>query len=164
MNGQWPSKTFSNEYLLRLPIRDSLPQNGSSTLRISIVDLSPDLETNDLPDIARTQIAREESACLQARRWLFCDSTPLTTQFYSEEMFGRAAESIIENAKRQYHHTILCAPDFPFSQDGTRQDAAFRQRQHDWYVAELNRSGTSYIEAVGSVESRVNSVVRYLQQ
>jgi HTH-type transcriptional repressor of NAD biosynthesis genes len=32
-----------------------------------------------------------------------------------------------------YDTILLCAPDFPFVQDGTRRDTEFRTMQHNWY-------------------------------
>ncbi|HKS16157.1 MAG TPA: AAA family ATPase, partial [Planctomycetota bacterium] len=95
------------------------------------------LDFDDLERIGRTQVEREESAARTAFRFLFCDSSPLTTLFYSRHLFGRATRDLERLAERPYDVTILCAPDFPFVQDGTRQPEAFRTHQHEWYVEEL---------------------------
>lgn len=110
---------------------------------------------DDLHAIAVEQIAREEAAALSARRWLFCDTTPLVTAFYSEEMFGRVDSALSTMAGRRYDHILLCAPDFDFVQDGTRRDAAFRQRQHDHYAQALASEGLPYTEVSGSVAKRL---------
>lgn len=109
----------------------------------------------DLHAIAVEQIAREETAALSARRWLFCDTTPLVTAFYSEAMFGRVDPALGTMAKRRYDHILLCAPDFDFVQDGTRRDAAFRQRQHDHYAQALAAEGVPYTEITGSIAERL---------
>lgn len=120
------------------------------------------LERDDLPRIAQTQLARETDVSLRAHRYLFCDSTPLTTLFYMWEMFGDVSPALEADAATPYDHTILCAPDFGFVQDGTRRDAAFRQRQHEWYVAELDRRGIAYHLARGSISERIDSITRHL--
>ena len=109
---------------------------------------------DDLPLIARTQIAREEAACLRANRFVFCDTTPLTTLFYCRDLFGSAPPELEAAALRQYDLTILCAPDFPFVQDGTRQDAAFRQRQHEWYEQSLTARGRPWGIVAGTLHER----------
>lgn len=54
------------------------------------------LDFDDLLEIAREQVRREETALLDPaiRRFLFCDTTPLTTLFYLNELFNRAAPEL----------------------------------------------------------------------
>jgi NadR type nicotinamide-nucleotide adenylyltransferase len=111
----------------------------------------------DLLRIAEEQVRREEEA-MRANRWLFCDTTPLTTLFYSREMFGRAEPTLEALAGRRYDETLLCAPDFPFVQDGTRQSEGFRLKQHEWYLAELARRGIRYRLLTGTFEERIGQV------
>jgi NadR type nicotinamide-nucleotide adenylyltransferase len=112
----------------------------------------------DLPLIARVQIRREEGAVDVARAFIFCDTSPLTTLFYSLEMFGRAEPELLLAAQRPYSLVVLCAPDFPFVQDGTRRDEAFRQQQHAWYESQLAARGVSYVIAGGSLNKRTQFV------
>jgi HTH-type transcriptional repressor of NAD biosynthesis genes len=113
------------------------------------------LEYPDMVRIAREQIAREASAAGSARAFVFCDTSPLTTLFYSQEMFGRAEPELELAAQRPYDSVILCAPDFPFVQDGTRRDDAFRRQQHAWYESELAARGVAYVLVRGSLETRI---------
>jgi NadR type nicotinamide-nucleotide adenylyltransferase len=113
------------------------------------------LDRADLLAIALEQVRREDAALLAAHRFLVCDSTPLTTRFYAEEMFGDVDPRLAAVAARRYDVTFLCAPDFPFVQDGTRQDAAFRDRGHAWYLRELARAGVAFTELRGAVDARV---------
>jgi nicotinamide riboside kinase len=82
----------------------------------------------------------------------------LTTLLYSQEMFGRADVELVALAARPYHHTILCEPDFDFVQDGTRRDDAFRRRQHEWYLRELEARGVAYRVVGGALDARVARV------
>jgi len=97
------------------------------------------LDCEDMLHIARTQIEREEKAAETANRWVICDTTALTTRFYSEALFGRVDQKLDRLAERRYDRIFLCAPDFEFVQDGTRQPAEFRGRQHRWYLEQLER-------------------------
>lgn len=110
---------------------------------------------DDLLHIARTQLAHERELAVSARRWLFCDTSPLTTLLYSHDLFGRADPELECLATRHYDHVFLCAPDFPFVQDGTRRGDAFRQTQHALYVRELEGRGTPFTLLTGSLEQRV---------
>jgi len=120
------------------------------------------LAYDDLLKIGREQLQREAAAAGQARRWLFCDTSPLTTYFYCVEMFGRAEAALLELAGHDYDLVVLCAPDFPFIQDGTRRDDSFRLRQHAWYQAELARRGIAFVHVAGSVDERVRQVAQVL--
>jgi HTH-type transcriptional repressor of NAD biosynthesis genes len=120
------------------------------------------LDYEDMTRIAREQIRREDSAAESARAFVFCDTSPLTTLFYSVEMFGRAEPELVLEAKRSYSLVVLCAPDFPFVQDGTRRDDAFRQQQHAWYETEFAARGVGYTIAKGSLVTRIESVRRLL--
>jgi len=112
------------------------------------------LAYEDLVLIAREQVRREEKAVNTARRFLFCDTSPLTTLFYSLDMFGDAEAELQRAAQRQYSVIVLCAPDFPFVQDGTRRGEAFRQQQNLWYETQLADRGVSYVTARGSLDER----------
>ncbi|WP_215407847.1 AAA family ATPase [Janthinobacterium sp. JC611] len=120
------------------------------------------LAYDDLLKIGREQLRREAQALLAARRWLFCDTSPMTTYFYCVEMFGRAEQELAQLAEHRYDLVLLCAPDFPFIQDGTRRDEDFRARQHAWYQAELARRGIAFVEVSGPVDDRVRQVAQLL--
>lgn len=120
------------------------------------------LNYDDLLKIGREQLRREAQALLAARRWLFCDTSPLTTYFYCVEMFGRAEQELAQLAGHRYDLVLLCAPDFPFIQDGTRRDEDFRARQHAWYQAELARRGIAFVDVAGSVDERIRQVAQVL--
>lgn len=117
---------------------------------------------DDLLRIGRTQVAREGELAGQCRRYLVCDTTPLTTLFYCRELFGRAEAELEQLAERHYHHLFLCADDFPFVQDGTRQDETFRRRQNQWYEQELTRRGWPFTRLTGSLQQRIEQVLHSL--
>ena len=116
------------------------------------VEKGGNLEFDDLLFIARRQVDRERRLAEQANRYLFCDTSPLTTLFYCLDQFGKSSEELVALAERTYALTVLCAPDFEFVQDGTRREPEFRLRQHDWYVRQLRQRGIPCIEVHGSVE------------
>lgn len=121
-----------------------------------------ELRFEDMLAIAREQIAREDAARDDATGWLVCDTSPLVTMFYSEAMFARVDPELCRLAKRDYDATILCAADFAFVQDGTRQDDAFRGRQDQWYRDQLYRAGIPYSIVQGDLFARVDAAVNHL--
>ena len=120
------------------------------------------LEFGDMLHIAQIQVEREAILCRDARNWLVCDTSPLTTWWYSIEMFGRADPQLTALAERPYDKVLLCAPDCPFEQDGTRRDEAHRDRQHAWYLEQLTQRGLEHLLLCGSVEQRLAQAVLYL--
>jgi NadR type nicotinamide-nucleotide adenylyltransferase len=120
------------------------------------------LRPDDLLHIAAIQIERENAAVRSALRYVFCDTSPLTTLCYSECWFQRADPWLQQAAQRRYALNVLCAPDFPFVQDGTRADEAFRQRQHEWYHRRLPVLDSPWMPAGGDVGNRVEMVRRWL--
>lgn len=89
------------------------------------------LTADDLLHIAREQVRREQQA--EANRYLICDTSPLTTLFYTLDQYGHAPQELHQLAEREYSLVVLCGAEFPFVQDGTRQGEAFRARQQAWY-------------------------------
>ncbi|MGE8212483.1 AAA family ATPase [Stenotrophomonas sp.] len=112
------------------------------------------LQEADLLHIAQTQIAREEALLETASTWLACDTSPLTTLMYAQAMFGRADPLLQALSARHYDLVLLCAPDVPFVQDGTRRDADFRRWQHGWYLRALEARQLPYRQLRGSWQQR----------
>ena len=98
---------------------------------------------------------REDKAAARARDFLFCDTTPLVTLFYCRSMFGRADPRLEALAERRYDHSLLCAPDIPFVQDGWREDDAFRRTQHEFYLQRLLAGGQPFTLIEGPWEARL---------
>lgn len=112
------------------------------------------LQEKDLLHIAQTQVAREEDLLGAANVWLVCDTSPLTTLLYAEAMFGRADPTLLELAQREYDLVLLCDPDVPFVQDGTRRDEEFRHWQHRWYLRELEARKIPFLQLRGIWQQR----------
>jgi nicotinamide riboside kinase len=91
-----------------------------------------------------------------------CDTSPLTTLVYALLDHGAPSREIVTLSRRQYDLIVLCSPDFPFEQDGTRRDAAWRAAQHEMTLALLRRRRLSFLEVSGSVQERVTQVVEKL--
>jgi HTH-type transcriptional repressor of NAD biosynthesis genes len=109
----------------------------------------------DMRAIAEDQLALEDRLALQAQRWLVCDGSALTSAFYSEYDYGAVDPAVRALAARPYAHTFVCAPDFPFVQDGTRRGAAFRDTQHRWYLDTLNSMGIAFTVLHGPLAARL---------
>ena len=116
------------------------------------------LTLDDLVDIGRIQVEREEALLSRAKRHLFCDTSPLTTLGYAGWMFQAQPASLRQAASRPYDLVVLCEPDFGFVQDGTRRDEAFQREQQAWYDSQLATRGEPVVRVRGSVQDRVEQV------
>ena len=110
--------------------------------------------------IATTQRAREDEACAQARRFLFCDTTPLMTALYSRVYWGRVdARLAALDARHDYAFTLVTAPDTPWEPDGLqRESEEVRQMVHRMLVETLAARGIAYVLLEGSLAQRVRQV------
>lgn len=127
------------------------------------IEKNGQLVFEDLLHIAQVQIARENRLAAQSTNWLFCDTSPLTTAFYSEALFDNVDPSLWELADRKYDVMFLCDADIAFEQDGHRADAAFRQTQQDWYRAQLKARNIPYTVLNGSLDTRIATVLDALK-
>ena len=118
---------------------------------------------DDLLAIATEQLRRESAGRDGARAFLFCDTSPLTTLFYSRHLFSRAEPLLEELATRAYDHVFLCEADFAFEQDGTRSGVEFQALQQDWYRRELKARGVAFHSLGGSVAERIERVSRLIR-
>ena len=121
------------------------------------------LSEADLLDIAKEQVRREDEAAGHSRPFLFCDTSPLTTWGYSLWMFGRPSDELALLAQRPYDLYVLCEPDFPFVQDGTRRDESFRTTQQAWYENQLSVPTNAIVRVTGPIAKRIESLVAHLE-
>ncbi len=125
-------------------------------------ELRATLGVDELLAVARKQVSLEAEAAQQARGWLVCDTTPLTTLQYCLHDHGHAPPELHELARRPYDLTVVCEPDFDFVQDGCRRDEGFRAAQQAWTWARLAESGVPCLAVRGSVQARVQQVLAHL--
>ncbi len=116
----------------------------------------------DLLKVGHEQIRREDQALSSANGYLFCDTSPLTTAGYGLWMFGRVQPELASLADREYDAVIVCKPDFPFVQDGSRREEAFRDQQYAWYLQQTAKLKCPVLKVEGTVAERVLSVAQWL--
>lgn len=126
---------------------------------------------DDMLYIGQTQAMLEDEAAHAVVQYsgtkqpiVICDTTPLTTLFYSYSWYnGFVDEELIKLAfDRPYSLYVLCAPDIPFDQDGTRIGEEFRMEAHMWYQEILTEREIPYIVVEGTTEGRVAKVMKEL--
>ena len=116
------------------------------------------LAYDDLRAIGVRHVADEDDALARATRGAFVDTTPLTTLWYSIDGYGKADPELVGLSWRQYDLTLVCAPDFPFVQDGSRSSDDFRLRHDRWIRATLAARGVDFVDVRGPIAARVAQV------
>jgi NadR type nicotinamide-nucleotide adenylyltransferase len=121
---------------------------------------------DDQLGIARTQRAREDAmaASPQARRWLFCDTTPLMTAVYSRIYWGRVPPELLAlEAAHDYSATLVAGLDLPWVPDGLmRESEEVRQRVHECLLAVLRERGIPFTLLEGDLPQRLRQVEELL--
>jgi len=130
--------------------------------RLRWEELRETLSADELLQVARKQVEWEEEHALQARGWLVCDTTPLTTLQYCLFDHGQDPTELQTLAQRHYDLTVVCLPDFDFVQDGCRRDGTFRAQQHAWTMARLAEMRVVPLLVSGLAPERLSQVLDHL--
>ena len=116
-------------------------------------------ESDQYP-IACTQRERENALAARARRFLFCDTTPLMTALYSRQYWGRVDPQLARlDACHDYAWTFVTAPDGPWEPDGLqRESEEVRQKVHRMLVETLDARRIPYVLLEGDLPQRTRQV------
>lgn len=116
----------------------------------------------DQPAIARAQRGREDALAgsKDARRFLFCDTTPLMTAVYSRIYWGRVPVELLEmEAAHDYAATLVAGLDLPWVPDGLqRESEEVRKQVHDCLLAVLRERGIPFTLLEGDLAQRLRQV------
>ena len=123
------------------------------------------LAPEQLVEIARGHLAREEQQLLEANRFLFTDTTPLTTLGFAMRYHGAAPEALarlVERSTSRYQATFLCGDDIPYDDTWDRSGPGSRAALQQWTVAELTARGNPFTVLTRSLEARLAAVAQHL--
>lgn len=117
---------------------------------------------HDQVEIARTQRAREDAMASspEARRWLFCDTTPLMTAVYSRIYWGRVPPDLLAlEAAHDYAYTLVAGLDLPWVPDGLqRESEEVRAKVHACLLEVLRERGIPFTLLEGDLPQRMRQV------
>jgi NadR type nicotinamide-nucleotide adenylyltransferase len=121
---------------------------------------------HDQVGIARTQRAREDAlaASPEARRFLFCDTSPLVTAVYSRIYWGRVPPELLEmEAAHDYAVTLVAGLDLPWVPDGLQRESEEVRRQvHECLLAVLRERDIPFTLLEGDLPQRLRQVEKLL--
>ena len=110
--------------------------------------------------IASIQQANENRYARAANKLLICDTNAFVTGTWHERYFGRRSptvDAIGRNDKVDLY--LLCHPDTPFDQDGTRDGENARDWMHRRFLEQLQSQELPFAEIMGPWERRNEEAV-----
>jgi NadR type nicotinamide-nucleotide adenylyltransferase len=121
---------------------------------------------HDQVEIARAQRERENAmaALPEARRYLFCDTTPLMTAVYSRIYWGRVPPELLAmEAAHDYAVTLVAGLDLPWVPDGLqRESEEVRKQVHGCLLDVLRERGIPFTLLAGDLPQRLRQVEELL--
>lgn len=119
------------------------------------------LDGLDWTELVRGQIASEEALAREANRILICDTDPLITTVWAEELLGDCPENLRQLAsERRYDLTLLTAPDVPWVSDVVRYLPDGGARFFSKCEQALQRANRRYVVVRGNWEERLAQAKR----
>lgn len=118
-------------------------------------NLNRDYTQNDLTQIAKGQLALEDSLAKNANRFLFCDTNLVVIKIWSEFKYNTCDPEIIKLLQeRTYTLHLLTDVDLPWEDDPLREHPDKREQLFTLYKSELQRSNTKFITIRGDYAAR----------
>jgi nicotinamide riboside kinase len=125
------------------------------------------LNVDDYVEIAVKHRRAEVEASLCARRYLFVDTSALTTLLLGY-CFGHIKDApadllrYADDCKDRYAHHFVCADDIPYEYDPARENEAWRGRIQKLVIQDLEARGIPYTILNGTVAERAARVRQVL--
>lgn len=128
-----------------------VPEYARTYLQGREADFGP----QDMIAIARGQRASEEALARAGRPLLVCDTDPLTTLLWSQELFGEVPEPLRTLAEHDHYDLTLCLNvDVPWVEDPLRLRPYEREGFLERCLEALRARGRRHIVISGSWEER----------
>lgn len=109
------------------------------------------------------QLALEEQLLPMANKILICDTTFITVKIWSEEMFGRSPQEVLDELPRHpYDLYLLLNIDLPWQDDPLRNFPTKREYFMDVWHKELGALNANYMLISGIGTDRYESAVKAL--
>ncbi|PKL41536.1 MAG: cytidyltransferase [Candidatus Riflebacteria bacterium HGW-Riflebacteria-1] len=124
------------------------------------------LTPEQLAEIARGHLLRENRMLLQARKYLFTDTNALTTRIFAYHYHGSAAaelEQIADACVARYDLYFVCDTDIPYEDSPDRSGDANRHEMQQQIIDDLLRRHIPYIVLSGTLEERKGQVSNVLR-
>jgi HTH-type transcriptional repressor of NAD biosynthesis genes len=125
------------------------------------------LTPEQLVEIARGHLEREEALLLSSRNILFVDTNAITTYVFALDYHGAALpelEELAQRAESRYDIVFLCGDDIPYDNTWDRSGDVKRHEFQQRIIEDLEARGLRYTLLEGSLEERIEKVERELRE
>lgn len=122
---------------------------------------------NQFEEIAPEHNRREDALTLQSRKYLFCDTNPITTYVFAKDYHGTAGPVLTRlamEAEKRYDLFFLCETDIPYHDTWDRSGDQKRKWFQDQIVGDLSERRIPFFRVSGTLEERVSQVNEVLRQ
>ena len=107
------------------------------------------------------QLALEEEYLPKANKLLICDTTFITVKIWSDQMFGRSPQEVLDELpKHPYDLYLLLDIDMPWEEDPLRDFPDMREHFMGVWHKELNEINANYVVISGIGQERYDRAVR----
>ncbi|MEY5068310.1 MAG: hypothetical protein RLZ47_172 [Bacteroidota bacterium] len=109
----------------------------------------------------RGQLELEKELLPKANKILICDTTFITVKIWSDQMFGKAPQEVLDELpKHPYDFYLLMNIDLPWEDDPLRDFPNMREHFMEVWHRELQELGANYTVISGQAEERLENAVR----
>lgn len=118
-------------------------------------------------EIAPEHNRREDALTLQARKYLFCDTSPITTCMFAKDYHGTAGPVLTRlatEAEKRYDLVFLCDTDIPYADTWDRSGDQKRKRFQQQIIGDLQERRVPFFRVSGGLEDRISQVDDVLRQ
>lgn len=123
------------------------------------------LTKEQLVELAKGHLARENEALLKANKYLFVDTNAITTYMFSLYYHNSAYSKLIYLAKKaeeRYDYYFVCDTDIPYEDDGSRSGQEQRIKFQKEILADLEKRNIKYHLLKGDLKTRMETVARII--
>ena len=152
-------KTTLSEALAKKHQTHWMPEYGAEFWLAHQIDRRITLD--QFESIAPEHNRREDALVLESRKYLFCDTCPITTYMFAKDYHGKAGPlltRLAEQAKARYDIFVLCETDIPYADTWDRSGDVKRHQFQQQIIADLAERDLHYFRVSGTLESRVSQV------
>lgn len=124
---------------------------------VRLADRAPE----QLVEVAREHIQREDEYMRDANRYLFVDTDATTTRMFSLYYHGQVhpeLDQLADHTRNRYNLFFLCDDDIPYQETWDRSGLANRTLFQKQIKADLIQRRIPYITLQGSPEARIRKV------
>ena len=123
------------------------------------------LKLDDLTFMCKQQILQEDVLINAARRFLFCDTSPITLKFWAQLTFKDVPDLINDMvANRTYDHYLITNNDIEWEADLLRQNLHAREMILQHNISEVSNTNKPYTVITGRGDERLGNALEILEQ